>query len=119
MSIKRSALKKPLVVSAKMILEWRPGSSDEFPPGLKEELDDIEKFDARWKTFMRTFAPYDSKNCHMVDVDEIIASMKKTGFSAHDTIMFLKRLRRLNLVRFTFDNEALIGKLDRITWLLN
>jgi hypothetical protein len=105
--------------SAKVILEWRPGGESEFPAGLKEELDDIENFDARWKPFMDVYEKYAFVDKDMIDVDEIMKSMKKGGVSERDAMMFLKRLRRLNLVRFTFDNESLMGKLDRITELLN
>jgi len=120
MSSKRSALKKPLAFSSKLILEWRPGSFDEFPFGLKEELEDMEKYDGRWNAFMVVFKKYHKSDTDMIDVDDIVKAMKiEAGYSAHDTLMFLKRLRRLNLVRFTIDSEGLIGKLDEITWLLN
>ena len=68
---------------------------------------------------MDVYERYAVADRDMINVDEIIASMKEKGFTPHDAIMFLKRLRRLNLVRFTFDNESLMGKLDGITELLN
>ena len=105
--------------SSKLLLEWRPGSFEEFPDGVKDELDDIIMFDARWKAFYRVFRHYQEKEDYLVDVDEIVVAMKKQGYSAYATMMFLKRLRRLNLVRFTFDDEALMGKLEKISWLLN
>ena len=42
--------KKRVWFSPTITLEWRPGEDFEFPAGLKEELDDIEKFDARWRS---------------------------------------------------------------------
>jgi len=107
-------------ITAKLTLEWRPGDVNEFPFGLKEELDDIERNDIRWKQFSIASTRLREKTGKMpTNVDDLLSAMKKEGLSTKDSIMFLRKLRRIGLVRFVTDNEVLMGMIDDVTFHLN